>query len=249
MPKELRDLILDAVNAAKKPVTFKGLAALVKSKEEPLRTALEQLVGAGELFRWPNLGKSQYFWRIAAEERAREQVLAAASKRAMSKADLIKAAGYPVKHFPALVPVLIAERQLQAVPAFGSGAKLLVRAGEQSAYFQAARDFVSKKIRSAGFDPAAFFTEEQNEPVADRLVLEAIGLLEPVPGIPVSTLRLRNQLRNLSKLEFDRAALDLRRQQKVFLSQHADPFNLAEEDRNLLIDGQDGTYYVAVSIR
>ena len=68
-------------------------------------------------------------------------------------------------------------------------------------------------------------------------------------GVPVSTLRLRNYLPKLSKQEFDAAALELRRKEQVFLSQHADPYNLSEEDKNLLIDGQDGTYYVAIAIR
>ena len=69
------------------------------------------------------------------------------------------------------------------------------------------------------------------------------------PGVPVSTLRLRNQLPHLSKEEFDAAALELRKKEQVFLSQHADPYNLSQENKDLLIDGQDGTYYVAIAIR
>ncbi len=86
-------------------------------------------------------------------------------------------------------------------------------------------------------------------PDAAKLILEAVHSLEPVRGVPVSTLRLRNHLPNLTKREFDAAALELRKKQQVFLSQHADPYNLAQDDKNLLIDGQDGTYYVAIAIR
>jgi hypothetical protein len=53
----------------------------------------------------------------------------------------------------------------------------------------------------------------------------------------------------LTKRELDAAALELREKQQVYLSLDADPYNLSQEDKNLLIDGQDGTYYVAVAIR
>ena len=112
-------------------------------------------------------------------------------------------------------------------------------------------------IRAAGFDPAAFFSEDSapqdkltDTPVdAAALILEAVRSLEPVKGVPVSTLRLRNHLPHLPPHEFDAAALELRKKQQVFLSQHADPHNLSKEDKDLLIDGQDGTYYVAIAIR
>jgi hypothetical protein len=45
------------------------------------------------------------------------------------------------------------------------------------------------------------------------------------------------------------AALELRKKQAVFLSVHDDPHNISQEAKDLLIDGQDGTYYVAVAIR
>jgi hypothetical protein len=60
---------------------------------------------------------------------------------------------------------------------------------------------------------------------------------------------LRNHLPQLSKNEFDAAALELRKKERVFLSQHVDPYNISQEDKDLLIDGQDGTYYVAIAIR
>jgi hypothetical protein len=119
------------------------------------------------------------------------------------------------------------------------------------------RSFVANTIRLAGFDPAAFFNE--NSATQDKLtdtqvddaalVLEAVRSLEPVKGVPVSTLRLRNYLSQLSKNEFDAAALELRKRQQVFLSLHADPYNISQEDQDLLIDGRDGTYYVAIAIR
>ncbi|MGD1094732.1 MAG: hypothetical protein ABSB35_22405 [Bryobacteraceae bacterium] len=259
---DLRERILGTVRDAKKPITFKGLSKLVKAKDEPLRAALELAVGTGEVHRWPDYRRSQYFWHVPPEQAAREAVLAAASAQALPKTDLSRLAakklpGFPVKRVENVVSALIAEKQLLAVEPFAKKSKLLVRPGEYEAYFNAARSFVEAKIRLAGFDPAAFFTGNSSphdkitsaQVDAAALVLEAVRSLEPVKGVPVSTLRLRNHLRNLTKHEFDMAALELRKKQAVFLSVHDDPHNISQEAKDLLIDGQDGTYYVAVAIR
>jgi hypothetical protein len=249
----LHERILTALRDAKKPVSFKALAKQVKTTDDSLRAALE---AAGEVYRWPDFRRSQYFWYASPEEKAREAILESAATHALSKSDLSKAAakhlpGFPVKRVAAAVADLLAASQLQAVPGFKSRSKLLVRTGESVAYFSTARAFVEAKIRSAGFDPAAFFGGNPPPPEVDAsaLLLEAVRTLEPVAGVPVSTLRLRNHLPQLAKPEFDAAALELRRKQAVFLSLHADPYNLSGEDKSLLIDGQNGTYYVAIAIR
>jgi hypothetical protein len=259
---DLAERVVAAVRDANKPVSFKGLAKLVKSKEEPLRAALESAAGAGLVYRWPDRGKSQYFWHVAPEEKAREALLSVAGAEALSKAALIKLAakklpGFPVKRVEGIVSALLVEGHLQAVPGFSGSAKLLVRAGGQNAYFSAARSFLEQKILKAGFDPVAFFgavaaaPDKLTEPQVDAavLVFEAVRALEPVRGVPVSTLRLRNHLSNLSKQEFDAAALRLRQEQKVSLNLHADAYNSSPEEKESLIDGQDGTHYVAIAIR
>jgi hypothetical protein len=261
---DLQERIIAAVREAKKPVTVKSLIKICKAKkadDASLHAALESAAGAGRLFRWPDRGRSQYFWHVSPEQAAREAVLAAAAMQVLSKPDLSKLAkklpGFPVKRMESVVSELIAEKQLQTVPAFIGKSKLLLRTGHQSAYFIAVRSFVEEAIRLAGFDPAAFFTANLAQPDkltdtpvdAAALILEAVRSLEPVQGVPVSTLRLRSQLAYLSKHEFDAAALELRKQQQVFLSLHADPYNISQADKDLLIDGQDGTYYVAIAIR
>lgn len=136
---------------------------------------------------------------------------------------------------------LVAEKQLRAVPAFSSSAKLLVRGNDSKAYFSAARSFVETKIRKAEFDPAAFFTGNSSaddsslnvRADAAALVLEAVRSVEPIRGVPVSTLRLRNHLPTLAKREFDLAALALREKQQVSLSLNADPHSLSQEDKDL----------------
>jgi hypothetical protein len=261
---DLRERILAAVRDARKPVTVNALAKSAKVKPELLRAVLDLALSAGQVHRWPDRGASQYFWHVAPEEKAREAILMAAGAQALSKPALSKLAakggklpGFSAKRVESVVSALIAEKQLQAVPAFSGNSKLLVRAGDPEAYFAAARSFMEKRIRLAGFDPAGLFTENSSpqdkltdtQVDAAALILEAIRSLEPVMGVPVSTLRLRDRLPRLSKHEFDLAALELRRKQQVFLSQHADPYNVSEQDRDLLIDGQDGTYYVAIAIR
>jgi len=262
---DLQLRLVDVVRDARKPLSFSSLAKLARVKKaqtEPLRAALDLAVAAGQVHRWPDRGRSQYFWHLAPEQAAREALLTAAATEALSKALLSKQTakklfGFPVKRMGSVVSVLIAEKQLHAVPGFAGKSELVIRPGDQEVYFNAARSYVSEKIRLAGFDPAAFFKE--NFPVHEKLtnanvdaaalVLEAVRRLEPVKGVPVSTLRLRNHLSSLSKHELDAAALELRKKQLVFLSEHVDPYNISQEDKNLLIDGRDGTFYVAIAIR
>jgi len=261
----LQPRLVAVARDAEKPLSISNLAKLVKVKKahtELLRAALDLAVAAGQVHRWPDRGKSQYFWRLAPEQAAREALLTAAAAEALSKALLSKQTakklfGFPVKRMATVVSALIAEKQLQAVPGFAGKSELVVRPGDQEVYFNAARSYVAEKIRLAGFDPAAFFKESfpaheksTNAKLdAAALVLEAVRWLEPVKGVPVSTLRLRNHLSSLSKRELDAAALELRKKQLVFLSEHVDPYNISQEDKNLLIDGQDGTFYVAIAIR
>jgi hypothetical protein len=262
VPGVLRERILAAVRESKRPVTFKGLAKLVKAKEAPFRAELESVVSEAQVHRWPDYRRSQYFWHLSPEEKAREVILAVASTQALSKADLSKAAaknlpGFPLKRVETEVSALVRDSQLQELPSFASNSKVLARAGDHGAYFSAARSFVERKIRLAGFDPVGLFadnTSSNESPATGRpdaavLILEAVQSLEPVRGVPVSTLRLRDHLKDMPKHEFDVAALELRKKQEVFLSQHADPYNVSQEDKDLLIDGQDGTYYVAIAIR
>jgi hypothetical protein len=247
---DLRARITATLSRSNKPVSFKNLTKLTKAADEALRADLQQLVNAGHAYRWPDYRRSQYFWHVSPDEKAREAVLAAAVQ-ALSKSELCRAAkrglpGFSSAALEAIVSTMVAARRLQRVPAFTGSSRLLIRPGDREAYFKAARAFVEKKLRLAGFDPVA---ESQPKPDAARAILDAVKALEPVLGVPVSTLRLRNHLPTLTKPEFDAAALELRARQEVFLSLHADPYNLTQEDKDLLIDGHDGTYYVAIAIR
>jgi hypothetical protein len=157
---------------------------------------------------------------------------------------------------------LIAGHELQQVPAFTTG-KLLVRSGSSAAYAASARKFLEEKFRKACFDPDQLFMPQGSQAEARATILpnpttrntaadqilEAMRSLEPVAGVPVSAQRLRNHLPGLNKRDFDAAALELRNQQRVFLSPHDSPHRLPQQERDLLIDGGDGSYYVAIAIR
>lgn len=79
-------------------------------------------------------------------------------------------------------------------------------------------------------------------------VEKLIKKLEPEPQVPISTGRLRDAS-GLSKESFDALMLKFRKEGKVYLSEHDHPNQLSAADRDKLIDGGDGKYYVAVSTR
>jgi len=88
-------------------------------------------------------------------------------------------------------------------------------------------------------------------PARSGSLLDKVQSMEPIKGVPVSTLRLRKEFPGLTKEEFDQQALRLRKEQKVFLSQYGDNVNnLSQADRDILIhDPATGEYFVAVAER
>jgi hypothetical protein len=262
--------IIALLQPAERPLTFsqlkgalnKGAKGVARLGDEELKSALESAVNQGAVFRWPDKGRSQYFWSQSPEQAAQQAVLAIAGGEALPKTELIRRAckkvqGFPQKAMERIVGDLVNGRELQQVAAFTSG-KLLMRTGSQAAYAAAARKFIEEKLRKAGFDPAEFLRPLASQdalPVpavsldAAAQILEALRSIEPNAGVPVSTQNLRNRLPGLSKSEFDAAGLKLRDTEQVFLSLHHDPHNLPQRERDLLIDGGDGKFYVAIAIR
>ena len=96
-------------------------------------------------------------------------------------------------------------------------------------------------------DPAAS-KAAQAPNIPYEKVEKLIKKLEPEPQVPISTNRLRDAS-GLSKESFDSLMLKLRKEGKVYLSEHDHPNQLSAADRDKLIDGGDGRYYVAVSTR
>ena len=257
-PSEAVQRVTELLKAAPRPVTYAALTKAARISSDELKSALEGATANGGAFRWPDCRKSQYFWSCSPEKAAQDVVLAKAAELALPRTALIEQArkrvpGFSKQAMERIVAGLIASHELQQVPAFTAG-KLLIRSGTPSAYAASARIFFEKKFRQAGFDPSHFLSSQPAEGApltadAGPRILVAIRSLEPVAGVPVSTQRLRNRLPGLAKNDFDAAALELRKKQQVFLSLHHDPHNLPAQDRDLLIDGGDGTYYVAIALR
>ena len=72
--------------------------------------------------------------------------------------------------------------------------------------------------------------------------------MEPQWSAPVSLKELRAALPGVAHAEFDRAALALRNERKVFLSLHDFPQGESEEARRLLVREGD-RYLVAITAR
>lgn len=254
--------VVALLNSAAKPLTFGQLKKAARLGDAAVKEALETAVKQGVVFRWPDFRRSQYFWSQSPDQAAEHALLTLASEEAISRTKLIARArkripGFPQNAMQRIVTNLVAGHQLQQVPAFTAGS-LLVRSGRPAAYAATARRFIEEKFRKAGFDPAPIFSppapapnhiEAQPSVDAAAQILEAIQAMEPVAGVPVSAQSLRHHLPALDKRDFDAAALELRRKQQASLSLHHDPHNLPQQERDLLIDGGDGTYYVAIAIR
>ncbi len=260
--------VAELLSASAKPLSFGQLKKTARMSEDVLKSALELAVAQSKAFRWPDYRRSQYFWSKAAEGAARQAALEISSRMALSQTRLIEQArkrvpGFSQKAMQPIVTSLVAEGRLRKVAAFSTG-KLLIGSEGTAAYAASARAFIEQKFRKAGLDPSAFFaslrpqegsihlTEDRasNAPAnAPELLLGAVRSLQPAEGVPVTAQRLRNHLSILGKSEFDAAALELRRSQQVFLALHHDPFSLPQPERDLLIDGGDGTYYVSIAIR
>jgi len=266
-PESLKADVVEAVvellSAAAKPLTFRQLKERARLDEGELRNTLETATAQGRAFRWPDYRRLQYFWSQSAEQAARDAVMEISSKLALSQTALIAQArkrvpGFSPKAMQPIVASLMAEGKLQKVAAFSSSGKLLMRPGDGAAYAASARAFIEQKFRKAGLDPSVFFASSPSRDGkavpnasanAPGLLLSAVQSLQSSQGVPVTAQRLRQHLPGLSKSEFDAAALDLRVQQRVFLTLHSDPFKLPESERDPLIDGGDGTYYVSIALR
>jgi hypothetical protein len=236
--------IRDILARAHAPVSFAALVKQSKFPKEVLREVLGAEEGRHRIFRWPDARRQQRFWSIGPFDYARSQILEVAATCAMTPTDLAeqtrkKCHGYPKKLVQSLVQQLIKEKALRKYPAFGRESSLIGCTGHPAAYAEAARRFKEKidaKVRA-----------EAGSADVGADLLEAMHRLEPMAGVPVSVKELRAALPLLGKPEFDGAALALWKGRKAFLSRHDYPQSLPQDDLDLLVDGHDGNYYVAIT--
>lgn len=232
--------ILEEANA---PVPIKTLAKRTKLGTDELGSLLNAEIERRTVHRWPELRRQRRFWHLSPDEVLRNSILGIAGELAMPAAALSKQVrkavpGFPVKLIASAIQQLVREQALRKYAGFGRDKELLGRAGYPAAYAaagQAAIQAIHEKLAAVASHEAT--------------ILEAMTRIEPAGTAPVSVRELRAGLPQLDKEAFDSSALKLRAQQKVFLSQHDFPQGLSPGDRNSLIDGQDGSYYVAITRR
>lgn len=231
-------LLQEALQESPAPVTLKVLEKRLKLSGEQLRSALATAA------RWPDQRKQQRFWHRTPEDLTRELILFAATECAQPAAGLVKAVkkrshGYPPKLITGVVQQLVRDKELRKYSPFGRGGVLLGRAGCPAAYAAAGQLAIQAILAKVAAEHGA---------LEDR-ILQTMARLEPAQTAPVSVRELRDALREAAKSEFDAAALALRERRRVFLSRHDFPQSLSQADRDQLIDGADGSYYVAITAR
>lgn len=250
-PLDKPEQALQFVRESAVPVNFSSLIKKFRIPADEMRNVLEVERERGTLFAWPRFRGQVRFWTQEPGAYLREQVLSIVTERAVSAKDLAglvkkRSHGCPEKQVAAIVQQLLRDQVIRKYPALGREKFLLGPAGNPEAYAAAGRiaiQAILEKVAAAGAsipEPARLVPER---------MLEMMGRLEPSHSAPVSVRELRTALPDLTKDEFDQAARELRRQQRVFLSRHDFPQSLSGEDRAALIDGKDGSYYVAITAR
>jgi hypothetical protein len=221
------------------PVTFAKLKKAYVSKkagtvESDLRAALDSAISCGEIFAWP---KARY-WYLDPEAQLQTEILGQCAVAARKKTE-IKVKGRTPKEVAGAIERLLADRKVLKYPALAGSSILFVSAGSPQAYWAYVQTFVAEKLKKAGIE----------EPNLEEKIWDHLLKLEPDNDAPVSAARLRKAASIADKRCFDDAVLKLREQRLIHLSQHDDPHSLTTEDREDLIDGKDGNYYVAITRR
>ena len=240
--------IRQIVQEADAPIPIKALAKRAKLSTDELAPFLNTELERGTIHRWPELRRQRRFWHRSPDDVLRDSILRIAGELAMPAAALAKQVrkimpGFPAKLIASSIQQLTRERALQKLPGFGRDKELLGRTGCPGAYAaagEAAIRGIREKLAAAG---------SASVPDLETTILQAMARIEPASTAPVSVRELRAALPQIDKPSLDGAALKLRAEQKVYLSRHDFPQGLSGNDRNGLIDGQDGSYYVAITRR
>lgn len=244
MLSPIRQILQDA----DAPLPLKTIAKRLKLTQDELASFLNAELERGSIHRWPELRRQRRFWHRSPDDVLRDTILKHAAEVAMPAPALSKQVrkampGFPAKLIVSAIQQLVREQALGKYPGFGRDKELLGRTGCPAAYAaagQAAIQAIHEKLAAAG---------SFSIPDLEATIFQAMSRLEPASTAPVSVRELRAALPHLDKANLDQAALKLRAQQKVYLSRHDFPQGMSPEDRNGLIDGQDGSYYVAITRR
>ena len=226
-------LVLARLQAEPAPLSLAKLKKEFAGKKTGVTdAALLAALSSEGIFLWPK----KSYWHVDPIAQLNSDILALCGKKALKKAE-IKVKGHSPKEVAAGVDYLLRDGKLLKYPALAGATGLLVATGAPEAYWEYVREVVAAKLRKAGIEETGL----------EEKIWEILPTLESELNVPVSCARLRRALGNADKRRFDEAALRLREQRRVYLSQHDHPMGLNDADRDLLIDGKDGRFYVAIS--
>lgn len=264
--EEARRRILQRVDESKAPLKEKELLAAAGWPKvlDPGRLAglLLRLEQEGALKRWP--GRTPAWWRLSPEESVPELLLDVLDGLAMSRAEWLRKAKARLKGVDrerwerAAAELVAAGRVFQyTLKIDGRKVQACVRAEHRAALLELYRPMLARlreewhRLGASEEQIARFLGGEPTRPGAARLLLEELKRLEqesPPPN-PVEMLRRRPALGGLPKEEFDRAALELLAQGRVYMARHDHAMRLPEEERRQLVADGAGNFYVSITAR
>lgn len=229
--------VLARLQAEAGPVTWPKLKKAFAGKKTGVTEAdlREALRGEG-IFAWAKPKNS--YWHVDPAVWLEAEILKLCGNKALAKI-AVKGAGK--KETDDALARLVAAKKIVPYPAVEGKKKVLVAAGGHDAYWAYVRETIEEKLKKAGIADVGL----------EEKIWEILPKLESEKDVPVSTARVRRSLglTEMDKKRFDESVLKLREQRRIHLTQHDHPLGLGGEDRELLIDGKDGRYYVAITRR
>lgn len=260
--EEARGNILQAVRESKAPLGEKDLRAAAGWPKEldpaPLHGLIAELEQTGALKRWP--GRTPRWWRLSPDETVPEALLEALDARAMSRSEWLRAAkaqlkGVPPERWTQAVAELISSGRVfqHTLRIDGKKVEACARAEHRAAFLELYRPMIERLMDEwrrlgASEEQIRRFLSGGAAAAAELLFGELRKLeSESPPPNPVSKLRGRSALRGMTKEDFDRAALELLRQGRIYMAPHDHALRLPEEERRQLVADGKGTFYVSVT--
>jgi len=220
------------------PLTWPKLKkAFVNKKTDVTEADLREALAGDGIYAWAKPKNS--YWSVDPAAWLEMEILKQCTGKAVAKVT-VKAAGK--KEVDEAIARLTTHKKIVHYPAVEGKKKVLVAAsGGHDAYWAYVRETITEKLKKAGIEEAGL----------EDKIWEILPKLEPEKDVPVSTAKVRRALglSGVDKRRFDEAALNLRQQRRVYLSQHDHALGVSAEERELLIDGKDGRYYVAITRR
>lgn len=261
---EARARKLDAVREAAAPMQEKALLAASGWPKvldvAPVQRLVQQMLDEGVVKAWP--GRKPAYWRLSPDETVPETLLEALEGRALNRAEWLRQAkaklkGVSPERWRQAADGLVADGRVfqYTLRIDGKKVEACARAGQRAAFLELYRPMLERlkeewRRLGAGEEQILRFLTGGRAPAAE-LVFGELKRLErdsPPPN-PAAVLRERPALRGLTKEEFDRAALELFRQGRIYMARHDHAMRLPEEERRRLVADEAGNYYVSVTSR